>query len=77
MPRGKPFICWLSTPGHFHDVALHVGDEVEFDNQDGTWISGRIGRDRASGCYMFRHGNQKKIVWMITQLRPLGTEEKT
>ncbi len=71
MPRGKPFICWLSTPGHHHDVKLHIGDEVEYKSRDHGWVRGRIGRKRSCGFYVVRWGRMVENVFFIFSLRPV------
>ncbi|KKL25907.1 hypothetical protein LCGC14_2400610 [marine sediment metagenome] len=73
MPRGKPFICWLSTPGHYHDVALRIGDEVEYKLEKGSWVKGKFGTK--NGWYVVRFGREVKQVFFTTQLRPI-TEQK-
>lgn len=71
MPRGKPFICWLSTEGHWRDVALHIGDEVMFDSPDDGWVRGKIGLHRGEGfCYFVKHGKKKETVYMTVSLKP-------
>lgn len=75
MPRGKPFICWLSSPGHHHDVALHIGDEVEYDSGDDGWVRARIGRKRATGMYVARRPGKVEHVFMLCSLRPIRKGE--
>lgn len=72
MPRGKPFICWLSTPGNHHDVALHVGDEVEYKTRAGKWVRAKIGTQRNSCLYVARWGKMVEHVWFICCLRPIA-----
>ncbi len=69
MARGKPFICWLSSPGKHHDVALHIGDECEFKTKDGKWVRAKIGTSK--GTYVARWGKNMEIVWMLCSLRPI------
>ncbi len=69
MPRGKPFICWLSTEGHYHDVAVHIGDIVEFHSFNEGWVRAKIGCKR-NGPYVCRWGRQEETVFLMTRLRP-------
>lgn len=77
MSRGKPFICWLSSPGHYRDVALHIGDEVEFRGENRQWRLVKIGKKR--GCegfsYVARSSRKEETIWMLTQLRPIKKVE--
>ena len=64
MPRGKPFICWLDN-----DVALYIGDEVDFQPWDGEdWIKGKVGCKR-TGAYIVRVGRKEYPLYMTTQVR--------
>ncbi len=71
MPRGKPFICWLSSPGKHHDVALHIGDECEYHAASGEWVRAKIGTLRQSGAYVARWGRNVEHIWMRCALRPI------
>lgn len=71
MPRGKPFVCWLSTEGHWRDVALHIGDEVMFDSPDDGWVRAKIGCIRQSGLYVCRWDGNCEAVWMMIALKPV------
>lgn len=70
MPRGKPFICWLSTPGNYHDVALHIGDEVEYKSKDG-WVRAKIGTKKGCCLLVARWRQEVEFVWFICCLRPV------
>ena len=70
MPRGKPFICWLSTEGNYHDVGLYVGDEVMFDSGEDGWVQGKIGYTRG-GVPVVRVGKTVYRVYMKCSLRPV------
>ena len=71
MPKGKPFICWISSPGHYHDVACYIGDEIEFNNVGKEWVRAKVGCKR-SGRYVARYGKNEDTVWFTTQLRPIS-----
>ncbi len=71
MPRGKPFICWLSTPGHHHDVKLHIGDEVEYKTRLDKWVRVKIGTLRDGGLYVARWDKMVEVVWFTFSLRPI------
>ena len=71
MPRGKPFICWLSTPGNYRDVALRIGDEVEYESQSDGWVLGKIGRERKGGWYVVRWNKNWEHVFSTLSLRPV------
>ena len=72
MPRGKPFVCWLSTEGHYRDVTLHIGDEVMFETMDDGWVRGKIGQHRGEGfAYFVKYGNKSETVYMINSLKPV------
>ena len=74
MPRGKPFVCWLSSPGHYRDVALHIGDEVEFEVKPGKWVGGKFGT--RLGMYVVRVGRRViGNVFMINSLRPIARKD--
>lgn len=74
MPRGKPFVCWLSNPGHYHDVALHIGDECEYKSAEG-WVRAKIGTNRY-GVYVARWGKNVEAIFMRIALRPITEIEK-
>ena len=68
--RGKPFVCWLSSEGHHHDVALHIGDEVEILVGD-KWVRGKFGRHRQGVLpYFVRAGRKEHQAALIHKLRP-------
>ena len=75
-PRGKPFVCWLSTEGHSHDVALHIGDEVEFNSESEGWVLAKIGTKRTNGLYVARWKNKEEAIWMMVALRPVSKLKK-
>jgi hypothetical protein len=74
MPRGKPFACWISSPGKYRDVALHIGDEVELRLPSGNWIQGKFGCSR-SGIfpYFVKSRNTKYGATLLFNLRPVQT----
>lgn len=76
MPTGKPFVCWLSSPGKYHDVALHIGDECEFHASSGEWVRAKIGTLRKSGMYVARWGKHVEKTWMLIALRPISGKEQ-
>ena len=51
MPRGKPFVCWLSSDGHYHDVALCIGDMVDLVLDGGTLFRGKFGCKRNGSIF--------------------------
>lgn len=80
--RGKPFVCWLSSPGKYWDVALCIGDEVEFRVEyervghkiiNSKWIRGKFGCHRTGVLpYFIRCKNKQYQVGLIFNLRPIG-----
>ncbi len=72
MPRGKPFFCWLSSPGKYHDVALHIGDEVELRLSGGNWIQGKFGCKRTGILpYFVKHRKTEYPAELLFNLRPI------
>lgn len=72
MARGKPFICWLSSPGKHHDVALRIGDECEYhDLTTDKWVRARIGTQRKSCLYVARFNKRVEHIFMMCSLRPI------
>jgi hypothetical protein len=54
MPRGKPFVCWISKPGSKgNDVALHIGNEVELKLDTGEWVQGKFGYRKNNGFFPY------------------------
>lgn len=72
MPRGKPFICWLSSPGEHHNVELSIGDVVDLRLDDGEIFRGKIGMHRKGLFpYFVRHRNVEHQVASTSDLRPI------
>lgn len=73
MPRGKPFVCWLNSPGHYRDVALHIGDIVDLELDDGGIFRGKIGCKRKGGIfpYIVRCGKTEHQAALIHKLKPV------
>ncbi len=71
MPKGKPFVCWLSSPGKYHDVALCIGDPVEVKLDDGTWVRGKFGYRKNNGMYPYvvKCGKEEHQAALIHKLR--------
>ena len=73
MPRGKPFVCWISSPGKYHDVALHIGDMVGVKDTDGSVIVGKFGCKRRGGFpYVVRCGKVEHTVYNALCLKPVN-----
>lgn len=73
MPRGKPFVCWISNPGRYHDVALHIGDAVEVKTSTGEWVVGKFGCciKRKIFPYFVRRGKVRHQAGSTYSLRPV------
>ena len=73
MPRGKPFFCWLSSPGNFRNVALHIGDEVELKLDSGEYVRGKFGYRKHNGLlpYVVKCGKVEHKVHLVCTLRPV------
>lgn len=65
MPRGKPFVCWL---GKYNDTPLYIGDEVDYELPDGTYIRGKFGHSKKQG-YVVRVGRKVFKIWLRTALK--------
>ena len=78
MPRGKPFVCWLSSPGRYHDVALLIGDTVELQLDSGEWVRGKFGYRKKNGVfpYVVRCGKVEHQAALTFKLRPVVEIEK-
>lgn len=83
--RGKPFFCWISSSGKYRDVALHIGDEVEFRSEyegvghniiNSKWVRGKFGCHRKGIFpYFVRVGRKEYQVCLISNLRPVKSVE--
>lgn len=73
MPRGKPFVCWISNPGRYHDVALHIGDQVEIEISKGQWVQGKFGCSRKKKIfpYFVQCGKIRHQAGLRHKLRPV------
>ncbi len=73
MSRGKPFVCWLSGQGRYHDVALYIGDEVELKLDSDEWVRGKFGHRKNNGIfpYVVKCGKLERRVALIHKLRPV------
>lgn len=73
MPRGKPFVCWLSSLGGYHDVALLIGDAVELLLDSGKWVRGKFGYRKKNGYfpYVVKCGKTEHQAALIHTLRPV------
>lgn len=73
MPRGNPFVCWLSSPGHYRDVALCIGDVVDLELDDGSVVRGKIGCHRNGHYfpYFVRVGKVEHQACLIFKLKPV------
>ncbi|MBE3141872.1 MAG: hypothetical protein IMZ53_14950 [Thermoplasmata archaeon] len=64
----KEFVCWLSSPGKYHDVPLYIGDDVMVKLKK-RFIRGKIGHK--GRCYVVRCPRITVPVIMITRLMPV------
>lgn len=78
MPRGKPFVCWLSTPGHYNDVKLCIGDEVMVSECGKPHVRGKICCRRGERFfpYYVKADGKRINVMSITQLQPVPEQVK-
>ncbi len=66
MPRGKTFLCYL---GRYNEIALYLGDEVDFQPWDSKdWIKGKVGCKR-TGAYIVRVGRKEYPLYTTMQVR--------
>ena len=77
MPRGKPFVCWLSSKGKYRDVALHIGDTVRLRLENGKIIEGKLGCSRRGILpYFVKVGSIKHQAALTSDLMPAKKDVK-